>query len=74
LAPGLPAAADMARMQARAAAEAVVAAARRGLGAAAGVAGSVLDRITRDVATTTLVFGGADREEAAVADAVLPPL
>jgi hypothetical protein len=72
LAPGQPAASAMARMQARAAAEAVVAAARRVLGADAGAAGAVLDRICRDVATATLVFGGADREEAAVADAVLP--
>ena len=35
-------------------------------------AGTTLDRITRDVATATLVFGGADGEEAAVAAGVLP--
>jgi Acyl-CoA dehydrogenase, C-terminal domain len=67
---GVPAA--MARMQARAAAESAVAVARRVLGAEAGVAGTTLDRITRDVATATLVFGGADGEEAAVAAGVLP--
>jgi hypothetical protein len=73
LAPGQPAPVAMARMQARAAAEAVVSAARRVLGADSGPPGATLDRIARDVATTTLVFGGPDREEAAVADAVLPP-
>ena len=49
-----------------------MAVARRVLGAEAGVAGTTLDRITRDVATATLVFGGADGEEAAVAAGVLP--
>ena len=62
----------MARMQARTAAESAVAVARRVLGAEAGAAGSTLDRITRDVATATLVFGGADGEETAVAAGVLP--
>jgi hypothetical protein len=62
----------MGRMQTRAAAEAAVAAARRVLGGDAGDLGLVLDRISRDVATTTLVFGGADAEEAAVAAAILP--
>ncbi len=62
----------MARMQARTAAESAVAVARRVLGAEAGAAGTTLDRITRDVATATLVFGGADGEEAAVAAGVLP--
>ena len=65
-------AAAMARLQARAAADAAVRAAGRVLGANAGASGSALDRVTRDVATVTLVFGSADREEAAVADAVLP--
>ena len=64
--------AAMARMQARTAAESAVAVARRVLGAEAGAAGTTLDRITRDVATATLVFGGADGEEAAVAAGVLP--
>lgn len=64
--------AAMARMQARAAANAAVQAACRVLGADAAASGSTLDRVTRDVATVTLVFGGADREEAAVAEAVLP--
>ena len=62
----------MGRMQARAAAESAVAAARRVLGGDAGDVGPVLDRISRDVATTTLVFGGADAEEAAVAAGILP--
>lgn len=65
-------AAAMARLQARIAAEAAVAAARRGLGADGVAAGSVVDRVSRDVATAALVFGGADTDEAAVAAGVLP--
>jgi hypothetical protein len=62
----------MARLQARLAAESAVAAARRVASPDAAAAGTSLDRITRDVATATLVFGGADEEEAAVAAGVLP--
>jgi hypothetical protein len=62
----------MARLQARLAAEAAVAAARRACNPAAAASGTTSDRITRDVATATLVFGGADEEEAAVAAGVLP--
>jgi hypothetical protein len=64
--------AAMARMQARMAAESVVAAARRVLDADAATSGSTLDRITRDVATLTLVCAGADGDERAVAAGVLP--
>ena len=69
---GADTAVAMARMQARAAAEACVAAARRALGARRDGDGARLDRITRDVATATLVFGGPDADEAAVAAGVLP--
>jgi hypothetical protein len=70
--PGQPGAAAMARLQARTAADAALHAARRVLGADAGVSGAALDRLTRDLTTALLVFGGADDDEAAVADAVLP--
>ena len=69
---GADAAVAMARMQARAAAEGCVAAARRVFAARPDGDGARLDRITRDVATATLVFGGPDRDEAAVAAGVLP--
>jgi hypothetical protein len=69
---GQAGAAAMARFQARTAADAALQAARRVLGADAGVSGAALDRITRDLMTAALVFGGADDDEAAVADAVLP--
>ncbi len=69
---GADAAVAMARMQARAAAEGCVAAARRVFGARPDGDGARLDRITRDVATATLVFGGPDGDEAAVAAGVLP--
>ncbi len=62
----------MSRMLARAAAESAVAAARRVVGDDVGDPGLVLDRISRDVATTTVVFGGAEAEEAAVAAGILP--
>jgi hypothetical protein len=62
----------MARMQARTAAEACVGAARRVLGARPGDVGERLDRLTRDVATATLLFGGPDADESAVAAGVLP--
>ncbi len=71
-APGPAAAAAMARLQARTAADAALQAARRVLGAEAGVSGAALDRISRDLTTATLVFGGGDDDETAVADAVLP--
>jgi hypothetical protein len=69
---GQPGAAAMARLQARTAAEAALQSARRVLGADAGGTGTLLDRHTRDLTTVLLVFGGADDDEAAVADAVLP--
>ena len=62
----------MARLQARFAADAAVAAARRACRPDGAAAGTTVDRITRDVATATVVFGGADEEEAAVAAGVLP--
>lgn len=64
--------AGMARLQARLAADAAVAAARRVAGAEGATAGGDLDRVSRDVATASLVFGGADADEAAVASGVLP--
>jgi hypothetical protein len=64
--------AAMARLQARVAAEACVAAARRVLGAAGAGPGSVVDRITRDVATAVVVFAVGEADERAVADGVLP--
>lgn len=70
--PGQPGAAAMARMQARTAADAALHAAPRVLGAEAGLSGAALDRLIRDLTTAALVFGGADDDEAAVADAVLP--
>jgi len=64
--------AAMARLQARLAADAAVAAARRVAGTDGATAGAALDRLSRDVATASLVFGGADADEAAVARGVLP--
>jgi hypothetical protein len=64
--------AAMARLQARLAADAAVAAARRVVGAESAAAGDELDRLSRDVATASLVFGGADADEDAVARGVLP--
>lgn len=70
--PAPPGAAAMSRLQARTAADAALQAGRRVLGADAGASGGLLDRVTRDLTTALLVFGGADDDETAVADAVLP--
>ncbi|MGE0360167.1 MAG: acyl-CoA dehydrogenase family protein [Vicinamibacterales bacterium] len=64
--------AAMARLQARVAADAAVAIARRVAGADGAAAGGELDRLSRDVVTASLVFGGAEADEAAVASGVLP--
>ncbi|MGD9906177.1 MAG: acyl-CoA dehydrogenase family protein, partial [Vicinamibacterales bacterium] len=69
---GDPTGAAMARLQARLAAEAAVAAARRVLGPAGLTRDGLLDRVGRDVATAGMIFGGPDADETAVAAGVLP--